>query len=454
MKRQSPRQWVIPIFLVACLVFGGSAQGIWLNMALQLAAIGILAWAFVARRSDDLTRASRQLIALAALAAALIVLQLVPLPPGAWTALPGRQGLVVGYHALGYSLPILPLSQTPYESVATALVVLPAVAVLVTALRIRQRANWIAAALLLAVFAAVLLGASQVGTGGVQRSPWYLYPISNDGAVGFFANRNHMGSLLLVSIPFTIALFSSFASRVREGSSRGAAIAMGAAALIVIATGIALNLSLAAIGLALPVLLFSLLLLPASLSIRRLTLAGGTVALVGGLLFLTGSPIAADTSGEDLVSFESRAGIWKPTFELIRQTFPAGTGLGSFEAVYPLTEAPAQVRRTYVNHAHNDYLQLVLEMGLAGALLLLLFLAWWIVQAVRVWRSPLSTHYARAAVIASGALLAHSVVDYPLRTAALSAIFAICLGLMAQPRHERRSADKSQARPAKHLTIE
>jgi hypothetical protein len=82
-----------------------------------------------------------------------------------------------------------------------------------------------------------------------------------------------------------------------------------------------------------------------------------------------------------------------------------------------------------------------------------LFLAWWAAQVLIVWRSALSSVYARAATIASGALLAHSVVDYPLRTVALSAIFAMCLALMAQPRRERRSSDDSERRPTKHLIL-
>ncbi len=250
-----------------------------------------------------------------------------------------------------------------------------------------------------------------------------------------------------------MALIAAFASRSRSRSPLSGTIALGAAAFLVIFGGIALNRSLAAVGLAAPVLLFSMMLLPAFSRIRRLALLGGVLALIGCILFLTSSPITGDVSGEDLRSFESRADIWQATLELIRQSFPVGTGLGSFDSVYPLTEAPAGVRSTYVNHAHNDYLQVMLEMGVAGALLVLLFLAWWIAQVFRIWRSRLSTHYARAATIASGALLAHSIVDYPLRTAALSAIFAMCLGLMAQPRREQRSSDASQARPTKHVSI-
>ena len=41
------------------------------------------------------------------------------------------------------------------------------------------------------------------------------------------------------------------------------------------------------------------------------------------------------------------------------------------------TTDPATIERTYVNHAHNDYLELALEGGIPAIVLMLLFLAWW-----------------------------------------------------------------------------
>jgi O-antigen ligase len=453
MRSESPRRWILPVFLVVCLLMGGSAQGIWNNVFLQVSAAAILAWASVTRRSDDPSAASRQLMALVLITAVVIAFHLVPLPPGVWTSFPGRRLVAEGFTALGYSLPAQSVSLTPYASIAAALAALPAVAALVTTIRVRQRESWLAAAVLLAVLAAVLLGALQVASGGPERSSWYLYPHTNSGAVGFFANSNHMGSLLLVSVPFASALLAAFARRSKSRSPLSGTIAIGIAMSLLILGGIALNRSLAAVGLLAPVLVFSMMLLPAGSTVRRLALLGGTVALVACILFLTSSPITGEISGADLRSVETRSGIWSSTIELVRQTFPLGTGLGSFEIVYPLTEDPAQVRSMEVNHAHNDYLEVLLELGLAGAVLVVLFLVWWLVQAVRIWRSGLSTIYARAATIASGALLAHSVVDYPLRTAALSAIFAVCLGLMAQPRIQQRSSDSRQVRPTKHVSL-
>lgn len=448
------RRLVIPLFLVLCVLAGGSTQeGIWFNLGLQLLALAIIAWALASRPSEDLTRPSRQVLTLLGLALGLALAQLVPLPPFVWTAFPGREVLLRGYETLGYSLPWLPVSLAPFETLRTLLSWLPAAAVLIATLRIRQRETALSATVLSAVLISVLFGAMQVASGEPGDSAWYLYRITNNGAVGFFANRNHMGSLLLVSIPFGFALLASAASLSHQAKRISGMIAFGTAALLVVVVGIALNRSLAAIALVLPVVVLSSLLFPAGWRVRRFVAPLGALTVIACLLLLMNAPLAAELAGTDRTSVESRREIWENTLVLTRETFPIGIGLGSFLSAYPLTEDPAAAQLTFINHAHNDYLELLVETGLAGALLMLGFLTWWAFQVLRVWRSALSSQYARAATIASGALLAHSWVDYPLRTAALSAVFAMCIGVMAQPRRRRRG-DRSDVRPTKHVVIE
>jgi O-antigen ligase len=138
--------------------------------------------------------------------------------------------------------------------------------------------------------------------------------------------------------------------------------------------------------------------------------------------------------------------------EAIRDFMPWGSGLGTFRSVYQLHENPVQVTNTYVIHAHNDYVELALELGLPGVLLMIAFLVWWVGTVWRAWRYTESGVWSRAASIASGAILLHSLVDFPLRTAAISAVFAMCLALLV----ERRSAaiqSKSDLRPTRHVVL-
>ena len=110
-----------------------------------------------------------------------------------------------------------------------------------------------------ATFAGVILGLLQVSSGNPAASPWYLYRFSNFGfATGFFANSNHMASLLLVALPFIIALGAVMLSASKDVRKRYSVIALTAGAVSVAVIGLALNGSLAGVGLLIPVLLAGL----------------------------------------------------------------------------------------------------------------------------------------------------------------------------------------------------
>ena len=132
---------------------------------------------------------------------------------------------------------------------------------------------------------------------------------------------------------------------------------------------------------------------------------------------------------------------------------PLGSGVGTFADIYPRYEDPASVETTYVNHVHSDYIEILLETGVPGLILVALFLFWWGGRLVAIWRSPNVDQFARAATIASAAILAHSLVDYPLRTAAISAVFAMCLALMAQPRRGTIAEPTRGDQKARHLSV-
>ena len=149
---------------------------------------------------------------------------------------------------------------------------------------------------------------------------------------------------------------------------------------------------------------------------------------------------------------QSREAILKTTGRAIGDTMPLGSGLGSFVKVYPLYENLDQATPEYVIHAHDDYAELTLELGLAGVLLILGFVAWWLAAVRAGWRMGGGWPYARAASIATGVMLVHSLVDFPLRTAALSATFAMCLALLIDRRPSQRQ-DPSDLRPARHIVI-
>jgi O-antigen ligase len=258
-----------------------------------------------------------------------------------------------------------------------------------------------------------------------------------------------MAILMVIALPFLAALLAS----ARGGSVQrySAAIALAAGAMLVIVVGIALNRSLAGYGLAVPVFIASLLIVvPGRSRLRPWIALGSAALLVVAVVALALSPVGERSLGT-ASSVQSREAINKTTVRAIADFLPLGSGLGTFKPVYKLYEDHDRIQGTIINHAHNDYAELALELGAPGIVLVLLFLAWWMAAALRVWKFPDASSYARAASIASAALLVHSLVDFPLRTGALSTCFAMCLGLLVE-RRAARTAEPSELWPTRHVT--
>jgi len=122
-----------------------------------------------------------------------------------------------------------------------------------------------------------------------------------------------------------------------------------------------------------------------------------------------------------------------------------GWGLGTFPVVYP------QFRTFYtnffVNQAHNDYLQLLVEMGLLGFGTMLWFVATAYTRAFRKigdWTGDISGALALACVLGLTGILIHSAVDFNLQIPANAALFYVICAIaasepLAQPARKRRA---------------
>lgn len=432
---------VVPAYLLLCLVLGGgSAAGIWGNMLLQLLAIPLIAGAVLARPSTPIPTAGRQLFALALLVVSVAFVQLVPLPPALWSALPGREPIAAGFAALGQQLPWLPLSLAPYKTISSALWLLPAFATLLAILRLRAfKPSWVAWTVVAVTSVSVAIGAMQVAGG--EGSPWYFYSVTNVGAsTGFFANANHFAGLLVCTLPFLTALYLHARNKGRsmQRASGLLVILVGAAGVVFV--GIAVNSSLAGLGLGLIVLAACVLMMLARRRrLPRWQIAAAGFVAVGALAMVFSAAMANNLTAAEADTFEeSRLNSFSRSLEASRDFAPLGSGIGTFQDIYRAREDPAAASRFYMNHVHNDYIELALETGAPGLAVLLLFLAWWTRRTLAIWRAEDQDPFAVAATIATGAMLAHSLVDYPLRTAALAVLFAACLALMAEPRPAKR----------------
>jgi O-antigen ligase len=414
-------------------------------MVLQLLALPLIFWSLLLKRRGPTSNPGKQLLWIAVLGILVVVMQLVPLPPALWTSLPGREFVVEGFLLLQLPLPWLPVSLAPSKTIASLLWLLPALAVLLGILKAGAfRSKWIASAILAVTLAGVVVGTLQAS----GAAEWHLYTITNFGtATGFFANSNHMATLLLVSIPFVSALAIGELQSRRRTQRSSAILVVLAGLLGAILVGLAVNGSVAGLCLSLPVICASLL-MAASLRKRLLFgIIGLLCALAAGAVYLVfATSMGSDLVGENAQTYNTRYESFSVSLPAVREFLPVGSGVGTFADIYKIFEDADQVTKEYMNHVHNDYIEVALETGALGIGLMLTFLVWFVHRAVQIWKRQDSDLIPKAATIALGAILVHSLVDYPLRTAALSAVFAACCALLAEarPRMQGPSASTKQ----------
>ncbi len=362
--------------------------------------------------------------------ALLVALQLVPLPPWLWQRLPERLEVSQLDAALGLEEIWRPLTLAPMRTwnVLGSLVVPGAALVLAIALRASSM-------MLLRIIAGLgvlnaLLGLLQIASG--RSSAFYIYEITNRGSpVGFLASENHASifaacSMLVVTLlglrarnapynswetlVYPVAFFFILFVSLVGGSRAGFLAAIGA----VLVSMIMLFLSprhrkgrsaedaarrwlddRPRIVLALPVVIVLL--------------------TAVSFLALDRAPAFRDILASDSLA-DLRWSLWPVIVAILENHWLLGTGFGSFEQVYHIYEPSALLMPQYINQAHNDWAQFVIEGGVWAGLLLIVLLVWMVkvIGAMALRR----THRVDAIFWMSlfAIIAAASVIDYPLRT--------------------------------------
>jgi O-antigen ligase len=405
--------------LLLALTFGGADQTAG-DPAIQLSALITLGLAWHRLRNTSLTPMARAGIVLAAAAVALPLAQLLPLPATIANALPGRAAISSELVGIGADIAShVSLSPTLTERSLWAL--LPGLALFCAGLGLppaaRQR---LLATVVIFALVSVVLGLAQLAGG--PASPLRFYRPTHAGdAVGFFANRNHFASLLYVALVLTAGLLAVYW---RRGAGSRPYAALGAAAVVFCLTGLALARSRMGLALGMLALLGAAAILLSAAShgqaVRRwllVTTLIGTLAVVQIGLYGILSRLETDPLQDARWTFFAN------THSLAARYTPLGSGFGTFSHAYQSATPPAQQQSFYVNHAHNDYLELALEGGWPAKGWAMAFVAWWLWCTWTAWRRPAKDHtLARAASLALLLLMLHAVVDYALRTSAILAV--------------------------------
>lgn len=375
-------------------------------------------------------------------ALALALLQLVPLPPAMWQALPGRAMLSEAASASGQLQPWRPWSMVPGATVnAAASLVVPIAIFLLTMGSQRAERRMLPGVMLFFIAAMTMVGLLQFSGAGFSNP---LVDSSPSEVSAMFANRNHFA--LLLAVGCILAPIWAFpvdrTPHWRGPTSIGLVLLF---ALSILATGSRAGLALGMMGLVLGIIYIRQ-------PIRRMLrdqprwqiLVGASVlaALIMTVLLTSvfaGRAVSVDRIFGLALESDMRQRGLSTVLSMVRIYFPIGSGLGSFDPLFRIHEPFVLLAPTYFNHAHDDWIEIVLDAGLPGALLLMGGVAWWMWAGLGIWRRrdrglrPLGWSILLLVFMASA-------FDYPARTPIFMAIVVVAGLWLCEDQGNRASA--------------
>jgi O-antigen ligase len=274
---------------------------------------------------------------------------------------------------------------------------------------------------------------------------WLRQPRNGGWIYGPYVNHNHYAGLMemLVPIPLVLSLTRLASARTRAVAAAVAAVMLGTIFLSGSRGGM--------LAIVAELIILSVLLVKQKRSLRTAIGVGVFLAIVVGLLTWVGGAelskrIATVGPLHSEISSDVRTNINRDGLKMFLKKPIMGWGLGTFPIVYP--EFRTFYTNFFVNEAHNDYLQLLVEMGLPGFVTMLWFLLTLYTRAIKKighWTGEMSGAVTLACVLGLSGILVHSTVDFNLQIPANAALFYVLCTIaasepFAQPARKRRVA--------------
>lgn len=429
---------VLSIFtIIQAVIFGGRANFVTeYNLYGYVMAVFLLIMALWGGVFLQHTRRFYRGLSVATIGMLIPLIQLIPLPRLIFSWLPKRNEIYAIYSDFGQHIDYHPISLTPEETLNGAMFYLQGYAIFISVCQL----NWVQRKFLCSMVCGfgllnVLLIILGINISVISSN----IMAENEDAFGLFRNANHASVFLCLNV---LLFFGIFANKITStGDKRIAYYFLCFVVFSVYGVGVHLCGSRAGFILfAFAVMLIGLfVVLGGVVNERRLRglliavfLSLGCAAIV---LFFE----AATFKGFlfDLV----RWGYFEDTFRAIVDFFPHGSGIGSFEKIYPMYEPMSSFSDSYIRHAHNDWLEIVLEGGIIAIIALAFGIAWWVKGVIYYWglvirsnsQNPGDLPLHCVASIGIGLLFLHSFVDFPLRTGGIIIVFGLLAGLMVEP---------------------
>ena len=262
---------------------------------------------------------------------------------------------------------------------------------------------------------------------------WLLTAEQGGSIYGPYVNRNHYAGLMEMLLPFPMVLA---ATQFTNGSRK--IVVAGIAALM--AASIFLSGSRGGmIAFAAQIVVLAILLVgKRDGSWKQPLMLGMFLALVViFLVWLGGNEvtrrlISIHSEAREEINGGVRLSIDRDCLRMFIKRPILGWGVGTFPIVYP--EFRSFYTTFFVNQAHNDYLQLLVETGLAGFSIAIWFLVVMFRQAsakLKNWTETASGALTVSALLGCLGILVHSFLDFNLQIPANAALFYVLCALAA-----------------------
>lgn len=438
--------WLLLLVVAwAPIPFGSNRPWAWSFLALCIGALMLL-WAIGAVFDATLVQLSwgryRPLFILFFLFIGWSVYQAIGPAPQSWWA-PAWQRMADALHEPATGV----ISNTPEKSLTAIMRLLAYAGIFWISLQLGRRTRCAKAVLwsvIVATLGYAIYGLIVQFTGGgtiLWFSKW-----SYGGVVtATFVNRNHFAIYAGIGILCTLALIADQTRQATEASiatrsgfiqlldNMSLQMVILAITFMILATALLLTQSRpGAVMTVAGIFVFLAVLATTSTFAAKSVVRFGLVILVAGLIFgLISGSLLASRIVDVAENLTDRITVFKTTWHAILDRPFLGFGLGSFASVFPGYRGTefSPNDPTY-DYAHNIYLELALESGLPGALLLLLTVA--LAVGVCIWGAQQRHRngYFPALGVAVTALVgAHGLVDFSLQIPAIAAVYCLILGV-------------------------
>jgi len=300
-----------------------------------------------------------------------------------------------------------------------------------------------------AAFGALLaLEATVQGLSGTNRLLFIRVPRVAGLSYGPYVNHNHYAGMMEMVAPFLIVYAAS--DRLRAAQR----ILVGFGALLAVASIFLSRSRGGMLSILLEGAFLAAFLVPAAAGRRtRQVGALAVTLLVGFLMWLAGGALLERLGSiGDVAANRMRLDIAKDSLRMFAERPWLGWGLGTFPVVYPPHRSFFSA--FFVNQAHNDYAQLLVETGLIGFALML----WYLFALFRrglpkVEGTPLHSWSALATLAALAGcvgMLVHSFFDFNMHVTANAALFFFLGGIAAA---QVRAENKKPRRRAEGANV-